>query len=62
MIGAGAVVTHDVPAHALMVGVPARRIGWVSHEGEILGPDLTCPRTGQKYQDINGELKEVTNG
>lgn len=49
MIGAGAVVTHDVPDFALMVGVPARRIGWVSHDGEILGPDLTCPRTGQTY-------------
>src|SRR6185295_4781833 len=31
MIAAGAVVTHEVPAHALMVGVPARRTGWVSH-------------------------------
>ena len=59
MIGAGAVVTHNVPAHALMVGVPARRIGWVSHEGEILGPDLTCPRTGQKYIEENNILKAI---
>src|SRR5262249_39433882 len=42
MIGAGAVVTHDVPPHALMLGVPARRAGWVSHAGEILGSDLVC--------------------
>ena len=45
-IGAGAVVTDDVPAHALIVGVPGRRIGWVSHAGERLGPDLVCSRTG----------------
>lgn len=58
MIGAGAVVTHDVPAHALMVGVPARRIGWVSHAGEILGDDLVCPREGRHYVENNGELTE----
>jgi UDP-2-acetamido-3-amino-2,3-dideoxy-glucuronate N-acetyltransferase len=48
-IGAGAVVTKDVPDHALMAGVPAKRIGWTSHAGEILGEDLVCPREGRKY-------------
>lgn len=49
MIGAGAVVTRSVPAFALMVGVPARQIGWVSHDGERLGPDLVCRRSARRY-------------
>jgi UDP-2-acetamido-3-amino-2,3-dideoxy-glucuronate N-acetyltransferase len=49
MIGAGAVVTKHVPAFALMVGNPARRIGWVSAAGDILQDNLVCPSTGERY-------------
>lgn len=43
LIAAGAVVTRDVPPFALMAGVPARRVGWVSHAGEVLGADWSAP-------------------
>jgi UDP-2-acetamido-3-amino-2,3-dideoxy-glucuronate N-acetyltransferase len=56
-IAAGAVVTSDVPPHALMAGVPARRIGWVSRSGERLGSDLVCPRTGERYELHGEDLK-----
>ena len=59
MVGAGAVVTADVPPHALVVGVPARRVGWVSHAGERLGPDLVCPASGRTYRETDdGQLEE----
>lgn len=51
MIAAGAVVTKDVLPHALMAGVPARRIGWVSRTGERLDGSLVCPRTGERYRE-----------
>jgi UDP-2-acetamido-3-amino-2,3-dideoxy-glucuronate N-acetyltransferase len=54
-IAAGAVVTGDVPAYALMAGVPARRIGWVSAAGRRLGPDLVCPETGTRYVELSNK-------
>ena len=57
-IAAGAVVTNDVPAFALMAGVPARRIGWMSRAGGKLGPDLTCPLTGQAYREAGPDRIE----
>lgn len=56
MIGAGAVVTRDVADYALVVGAPAVRIGWVSRSGDRLGPDLICPRTGERYREEDGKL------
>lgn len=55
-IGAGAVVNQDVPAFALMVGVPARQIGWMSDYGERLDlpvsgqGEITCQHTGRTYR------------
>lgn len=65
LVAAGAVITRDVPPLALMAGVPARRIGWVSHAGEVLGEDLVCPRTGDRYaerlQGLDRELRRIIN-
>jgi UDP-2-acetamido-3-amino-2,3-dideoxy-glucuronate N-acetyltransferase len=61
LIAAGAVVTHEVPPLALMAGVPARRVGWVSHAGEVLGQDLVCPRTGDRYAERPEGLRRVIN-
>jgi UDP-2-acetamido-3-amino-2,3-dideoxy-glucuronate N-acetyltransferase len=54
-VGAGAVINRDVPDFALMVGVPARQIGWMSRHGERLALPLSgdaeaaCPATGERY-------------
>jgi UDP-2-acetamido-3-amino-2,3-dideoxy-glucuronate N-acetyltransferase len=65
MVGAGSVVVRDVPDFALVVGNPARRIGWVGRSGERLVPDENdpgrwiCPATGAGYRETDPEqLKE----
>ncbi|MBF9232273.1 Gfo/Idh/MocA family oxidoreductase [Microvirga alba] len=59
-IAAGAVVAKDVPAFALMAGVPAKRIGWMSHAGAKLGPDLVCPESGRRYREAGpNKLEEI---
>ena len=62
LVGAGAVVTSDVPAYALMVGVPARRVGWMCRCGERLhlaGGRATCGRCGTGYLEGERELRPV---
>ena len=59
-IAAGAVITKEVPAYALMVGTPAKRIGWMSKAGGRLGDDLICPIDGTAYRlTSHDKLEEI---
>ena len=64
-IGAGTVVNKDVKPYALMVGVPARQVGWMSEYGEQISLPMSgeglyqCPHTGQNYELSEDSLKRV---
>lgn len=65
MVAAGAVVAADVPDHALVVGVPARQVGWVGHAGVRLvadGDGWTCPQTGRRYVGSPSGLQPAPTG
>lgn len=64
-IGAGAVITKNVPAYALIVGNPGRQIGWMSEHGERLEFDDTgraiCPGSGAIYQLSDGKVRKLAD-
>lgn len=58
LIGAGAVVASDVQAHALMLGIPAKRKGWVCECGTVLKKELVCDSCGRRYKKTETGIGE----
>jgi UDP-2-acetamido-3-amino-2,3-dideoxy-glucuronate N-acetyltransferase len=58
-VGAGAVVTTDVKPFALVVGVPARQVGWACRCGERLPANVTCDACGRAYRESDGDLGDL---
>ena len=59
-VGAGEPTTSAWAGTSDVTTAPARRIGWMSHDGERLGDDLVCPRSGRRYREVEGRLEEAT--
>lgn len=57
-IAAGAVVTKDVADHAVVVGIPAKQVGWVCECGQQLNKDMKCSQCGRAYAEYDFGLKE----
>jgi carbonic anhydrase/acetyltransferase-like protein (isoleucine patch superfamily) len=68
LVAAGSVVVRDVPAFALVAGVPARRLRWVGRAGLPLDPEpgsttlFRCPRTGATYEQLDDETLVEVDG
>ena len=66
-VGAGAVINKDVPAYALMVGVPAKQVGWMSEFGEQLNlpvkgtGETLCPHTGDVYRLKDSQVEKCSS-
>ena len=58
LVGAGAVITSDVPDYALMLGIPAKRAGWACECGELLTEELVCRECGKSYIETSEGLKK----
>jgi UDP-2-acetamido-3-amino-2,3-dideoxy-glucuronate N-acetyltransferase len=65
LVGAGSVVISDVPDFALVVGSPARRVGWVGKAGLPLAQETDgtwrCPQSGDSYTELDGEMRETAS-